>query len=477
MAIFQVHRLVGVAFAAALCWRLGDRGSALLALSVAAVGWVLEWRALDDLARVRGIDVDEVLRDRRCRPSAATCAIAGLGGLAVLLAMCGVDLGFGLGRLAALGAGLLVLAHDTSSAVLAHLLPTALAAKVARAWDTNLPSSALARLLRGRGLALCESGVLTRGKPRVTEVVAHGELRAVDVLRAAAALLRPRSAALTEAVLEAARTYRLALPKVDDLLALPGEGLLGHIAGQPHAVGGPSLARRLEVALPDALTPFLATPVPCRRVLLVMADQQVLGWLVIEDAPRHSGMGLVPALLSSGVEPLTLVAEVDCDEIGSRLADVAFETVIPLAPAAQPEDAGVGRLPHEQVVVVAARDAALLAGHGLLLVVTEGDEELPEQALAALPAERLSVLPMVYGLARRQRAKQQRLARMVGWSRALLCATALLAVPLGTLVLADELLLLLVMAAVRHDASVDAVRALSAPSCAGNEAMAQAAAA
>jgi len=198
---------------------------------------------------------------------------------------------------------------------------------------------------------------------------------------------------------------------------------------------------------------------------------------VVEDAPRQSAMGLVPTLLSIGVEPLTLVAEADCDEIGGRLADVAFEAVIPLAPAAQPDDSGVGRLSDEQVVVVAARDAALLAGHGALLVVTEGDEAVPAQALASLPAERLPVLPAVYGLARRQRAKHRRLARVANWSRALLCVAALMAVPLGTLVLADELLLLLVLAAVRHDASVDAVRAQSAPSLAANEALAPAAAA
>lgn len=470
MAIFSFHRLVGVAFAAALCWRLGDRASAWMALGAVAVGWVLGWRTLDDLARTPGIDGDEVFATRTARLGWPRLVMAVVGGLAVVLAMLGLDLGLGMGRLACIGAALLALAHETTPAILAHLLPTALAAKVARAWDSPVSARALARLLAGCGLAICESGVLTRGQPRVTEVVAHGELRAVDVLRAAAALLRPRASALTDAVLEAARSYRLALPKVEGVSALPGEGLLGGIAGQPHALGGPSLARRLEVVLPDALAPFLANPVPCRRVLLVMADQQVLGWLVVEDAPRHSAMGLVPALLSAGVEPLTLVAEVDRDEIGGRLADSAFEAVIPLAPAAQADDAGIGRQAHEQVIVVAAREAALLAGHGPLLVVTDGHDAAPATALASLTAERLALLPAVYGWARRQQAKHRRLSRLIGWTRGALALAALLAVPLGTLVLVDELLLQLVLAAVRHDAGVDATSAQSAPGRAGAEA-------
>ena len=114
MAIFQVHRLVGVAFAAALCWRLGDRGSALLALGAVSLGWLLEWRALADLSLVRGIDSVDVLRDRHAKPSALAWTLLALGALAVVLAMCGVGLGLGLSRMAVLGAGLMALVFYSS---------------------------------------------------------------------------------------------------------------------------------------------------------------------------------------------------------------------------------------------------------------------------------------------------------------------------------------------------------------------------
>jgi hypothetical protein len=78
----------------------------------------------------------------------------------------------------------------------------------------------------------------------------------------------------------------------------------------------------------------------------------------------------------------------------------------------------------------------------LAIAVTEPGAAKPSWAAVGLSAERLADLPAAWRLARRARLAARRAAHRLLAAQALLCAAALAGMPLGGLVLLDELLLL-----------------------------------
>jgi cation transport ATPase len=455
MVILRSHRLVLVAFAATLAWRLGWHLSAALALTAGAAGWLLAWRAVGDLARLPGVEADAVLH-----PVGATdrrgAACAWLAAVAALLAW-----HFAPPRLAMSAAlGWLVLAHDDPTRLWALLLPAAGAARLARRWGTRVPPAELARLTATRLVVLAESGVLTHGTPRVTDVVAHGERRATEVLRTAAALLRTRPAPLTTALMEAARSYRLAVPKADAMQAVAGEGIYGTLAGVRHGIGGMALATKLGAPLPDETRELLDHPPPGRRVRLVVAQGEVLGALVTEDEPRSEAIALRPLLAAAGAPPVVLLADVAAEDAERLCAERHWAGVALLAPSPQSDDAvAPWPLPGAAVVVASAGEAAsAVRGAEVGVAITEPGESKPAWAAFSLAPSRLADLPAAWTVA----AETSGLGRRGAWlwlaARLWLAAAVLMRLRLGGVVALDSALTLVALAAVRRHAEGEAGR-------------------
>jgi hypothetical protein len=352
-----------------------------------------------------------------------------------------------IGNLAPLS--LLTMAHAGDLRLLNRLALPAAAAGLARRWRARLSADALARLTGAEHLVITESEVLTIGDPRLVELVGHGETRCEEVVRAAATLLRGRPSPLTDLLLAEAQNSKLALPKVDSVEALPGLGLVAQVGERRLALGGRALVEHLELALPEPLPEGLANPpAPDCRVWLVWADAELLGWLVVEDPARRETLGLVAKLAATNGPALHRLVEGDRVVAEREQIETAFHGLVVAPPAAQASE-GVESWPLGATALLAPERLLWLPAQVRLAVTPEesaaGDVNLRPARLSALPQAWLEV-----GEAERWRRRTLTQLLVVHGG---IAGAAFAGLPLGWVVLLDELTLMATLVLLRGRAN------------------------
>ncbi len=157
-------------------------------------------------------------------------------------------------------------------------------------------ADAIENLARARTLALDKTGTLTCGEPTITQVVTLPGWSEATLLPRVAAVERQSEHPLARAVL--ARAAHGAGPELaaEAVLAAPGRGVSGIVAGQAVAVG--SLAFLREVGVDTGpLLPLM----PAAGTLLAAAVGGVAaGWMLVEDPLRPQAAATLQALRQLG---------------------------------------------------------------------------------------------------------------------------------------------------------------------------------
>jgi P-type Cu+ transporter len=164
-------------------------------------------------------------------------------------------------------------------------------------------------------LIVDKTGTVTEGAPAVTNVHVLGSMTREGVLAAAAALEQRTLHPLAQAIVNAARGERLALPIVQQFIAVPGQGAEGAIgAGHRSAIVG-SLAflagRNVEMAREriDALV------APGESIAGVALDGKLAGVITLADRVRPTSQAAIARLVRDGIDVVMLsgdsVATVD----------------------------------------------------------------------------------------------------------------------------------------------------------------------
>jgi len=146
---------------------------------------------------------------------------------------------------------------------------------------------AIESLARADHVVFDKTGTLTVGRPRLAALDVQGRLDREACLAIAAALEAGASHPLEEAF----RPFGgIPPPDVHDIVAVPGEGVEGRIAGRRYRCGRPSWVG--EIAYPAP-----APHAPDEAIVVALADER--GWLatfVLEDALREGSGPLVRTL-------------------------------------------------------------------------------------------------------------------------------------------------------------------------------------
>ncbi|QHE72987.1 heavy metal translocating P-type ATPase [Rhodococcus sp. WAY2] len=132
----------------------------------------------------------------------------------------------------------LVVLVAASPCALAIAIPVTVVAAIGAASKLGVlvkGGAALEALGRIRGIALDKTGTLTRNRPEVIDVTTTGGVTRGEVLGVAAALEARSEHPLAAAILAAVDEYAPA----EDVDAVPGAGLTGHINGVPARLGRP----------------------------------------------------------------------------------------------------------------------------------------------------------------------------------------------------------------------------------------------
>lgn len=289
-------------------------------------------------------------------------------------------------------------------------IPVAVVAGIGRAAQSGVlvkGGEFLETAARVNAVALDKTGTLTRGKPRLTDVLVLGEGHTrTSVLRWAALAEAGSEHPLAAPVLAAATqegAYGGELPTHAE--SVPGKGVKAVIGNSAVLVGNQSLMEAEGLRDPAAAAAAARLAAAGRTPMLVAVDDAVIGVVAVADELRPEAKELVSQLRRAGVRHVAMLTG-DAQPVADAVAAATGIT-----------DVRAGLLPEEKLEAIAE-----LRGRGYVVaMVGDGVNDAPALATAdigvamgaagsavavetadiALMADDLRKLPYAIGLAKR----------------------------------------------------------------------------
>ncbi|NLR09401.1 MULTISPECIES: copper-translocating P-type ATPase [Lactobacillaceae] len=167
-----------------------------------------------------------------------------------------------------------------------------------------------------------KTGTITAGQPQVTDVVGDRK----QVLQLAASLEATSEHPLATAILAAAKTDNLTPKVVADFQALQGKGVQATLEGQRAFIGNTKLLTDNQLT-PNLQAQMTQLQAAAKTVVLVGLNDQVIGLIAIQDAPKPSSATAIAALKKCGLRTVMLTG--DNQRVSQAIADqVGIDEVI-----------------------------------------------------------------------------------------------------------------------------------------------------
>lgn len=167
-----------------------------------------------------------------------------------------------------------------------------------------------------------KTGTITVGKPKVTDIV--GDEQAV--LNVAANLEISSEHPLAAAVLEKAKEQGITPNTAQGFKAIEGKGVKAQINGKEAFIGNDKLLDNYK--LTDQLkAKMVQLQSEAKTVVIVGYDNEIIGLIAIQDAPKQSSATAIAALKKRGLRPVMLTG--DNERVARAIADqVGIDEVI-----------------------------------------------------------------------------------------------------------------------------------------------------
>ena len=216
--------------------------------------------------------------------------------------------------------------HDWAYKALTLLLiacPCALVVSIPAAVTSGLAAAArfgalikggavLEQLRQVKHLAFDKTGTLTEGRPEVTVVQPVNGTEG-KTLKLAAAVEQGSSHPLATAIISRAKQRDITIPEADDIAVIPGSGVKGVVDGQIVQVTSPKgLPEALQRSLQQSSELFEGINLLESRgntVVVVQADQQVVGLIALADTLRSDAAEAVGRLKAMGITSTMLTGD------------------------------------------------------------------------------------------------------------------------------------------------------------------------
>lgn len=241
-------------------------------------------------------------------------------------------------------------------------VPVALVAGLSRAAHFGVlvkgarPLEAMARI---RTLILDKTGTLTDGRPRIQSIDSAGMAKD-EVLRLAAAADQASRHPVAQAIVAAAKARGLDLPVPQDMVEIPGEGVVAIVEGRQVIVGGNGF-----VAGRVGYTGNHPEQAAGSVMVAVGVDGRMAGHLVMMDPLREGAAEMLAGLRRQGIERI-LLATGDRAEVARRVTrGLGLDGI------------RAGLTPDQKVLLVLAEHK-----HGLVMMVGDGVNDAPALAAA-----------------------------------------------------------------------------------------------
>ncbi|RWL85287.1 MAG: heavy metal translocating P-type ATPase [Mesorhizobium sp.] len=160
-------------------------------------------------------------------------------------------------------------------------------------------AAALERFASVDTLIVDKTGTLTEGKPRLTDVVASGNIDDNELLGLAAALEKGSEHPLAEAIVEGAAARGLKLAEAVDFEAVTGKGVSGTVSGRKVALGNAAMMADLGVETSAANAE--AMQAEGKTAMFVAVDGGFAGIVAVADPVKATTAEAIKALHDRGL--------------------------------------------------------------------------------------------------------------------------------------------------------------------------------
>ncbi len=162
-------------------------------------------------------------------------------------------------------------------------------------------------------VVLDKTGTVTRGEPRLTDVLAFNGFQESEVLTLAASVERGSEHPLAEAIVTGARERGLALADTQEFVALPGRGVRARLErnGQSHHVllGNGLLMREERLSLDGITSHAERLSGEGKTPMFVAVDGRVVGLIAVADTVKAESAEAVSALKKMRLEVVMITGD------------------------------------------------------------------------------------------------------------------------------------------------------------------------
>jgi Cu+-exporting ATPase len=157
-------------------------------------------------------------------------------------------------------------------------------------------------------VVLDKTGTLTRGEPKVTDVVRIG-MSEEELLSLAGSAEKGSEHPLGEAIVRAASERRLMIEQPDEFDALPGHGIRASIRGKEVVLGNGKLMKDRAVDFGKMLTAAEALSSHGKTPMFVAVDGKAAGIIAVADTPKEHSKEAVAGLQALGLDVVMLTGD------------------------------------------------------------------------------------------------------------------------------------------------------------------------
>jgi len=261
-------------------------------------------------------------------------------------------------------------------------------------------------------LAFDKTGTLTEGKPKLTQVVALGDISENELLKIAIAVESLSDHPLAKAVVRDGkeRLEGEEIPDASNLEAVLGKGIKATLGNDKIYVGNLDLYEELNDTIPseEITTKVRDLEGGGNTTMLLRKNEEYIGMLALMDTPREAAKRTLSELKEIGIKRMIMltgdnqkVADAVAEEIGLT---EAWGSLLP-----EEKVEAIKKLKEKESKVAmvgdGVNDAPAMANSTVGIAMgAAGSDVALETADIALMADKLETLPFAIGLSRKAKA-------------------------------------------------------------------------
>lgn len=321
--------------------------------------------------------------------------------IAVIITVIWLLLGHGVGYALARGISVLVISCPCALGLatpVAIMVGSGLGAKNGILFKT---AASLEETGRIQIVALDKTGTITKGEPRVTDIIPNGETTEDELLKAAASLEKKSEHPLAKAVISYAESKNIICDDVSIFKALPGNGLSGTVNGKNIFAGNLNFIKaKAEISpgikdIAERLSGDGKTP------LFFALDGKLLGIIAVADVIKDDSPKAVKELRNMGIRVVMLTGDNErtANAIGKSAG--VDEVIAGVLPSGKEEAIKkLKKLGKVAMVGDGINDAPALTRADIGLAIGAGTDVAIDAADVVLMKSRLSDVPAAIRLSR-----------------------------------------------------------------------------